>query len=70
MNRCSTLAPPPGLEGVVARNPTSSDYLPNFHGTKATMERQTAAGLEQKKKILGQIVPGNFGGKAAIVFKI
>ncbi len=47
-----------------ARRPTSPDYLPNLLGTldrNGNSESNRSGG----KKFLGQIVPGNFGGKVA-----
>ncbi len=54
----------PGLGGAVTRSPTSPDCLPNLHSTldhDGNADNNRSGG----KNFLGQIVPGNFGGKAA-----
>ncbi len=48
------------------RRPTSPGNLPYLLGTLDRDGTQTATGLGEKK-FLGQIVPGHFGGKAALV---
>ncbi len=56
----------PGLEGAIARSPTSPDYLPNFHGTLGH-DGNADTNRFGGKKFLGQIVSGDFGGNAAFV---